>query len=141
MPCALEGKAMRVGFIGLGRMGQGMVRNLLRAGHEVTVWNRTPEAAQALAGDGAKVAASASEACGAEVLITMLADDHALETVVLPDGRLLTAGRPVTAHLAMGTHGLAAAEQLAAAHQVAGGAHRAAPLLRRPPAPAAAQPL
>ena len=130
---------MRVGFIGLGRMGQGMVRNLLRAGHEVTVWNRTSEAAQALAGDGAKVAASASEACGAEVLITMLADDHALEAVVLPDGRLLTAGRPVTAHLAMGTHGLATAEQLAAAHQAAGQAYVAAPVFGRPEAAAAAK--
>ena len=48
MACALEEKAMRVGFIGLGRMGQGMVRNLLRAGHEVTVWNRTRAAAEAL---------------------------------------------------------------------------------------------
>ena len=54
---------MKVGFIGLGRMGEGMAANLLKAGHEVTVYNRTPRKAEPLAAQGAKIADKVSEAC------------------------------------------------------------------------------
>ncbi len=58
---------MNIAFIGLGKMGSGMARNLLRAGHAVTVYNRTREKAEALAADGARAAGSPAEACrGAE---------------------------------------------------------------------------
>ena len=73
---------MKVGFIGLGSMGLPMARNLLRAGHSVTAHNRTPGRAEQLAGDGAAVAGSPSEAArGAEVVVTMLADDQVLRSV------------------------------------------------------------
>ena len=74
---------MKVGFIGLGRMGSGMARNLLRAGHDVTVYNRTLKRSQGLSADGAKIAATVAEACRVDALITMLANDDAVAEVVL----------------------------------------------------------
>ncbi len=69
---------MKVGFVGLGKMGTGMARNLLRAGHELTVYNRTPQKAEALTGEGARVADSPAEAAhGNDAVFTMLSDDHA----------------------------------------------------------------
>ena len=73
---------MRVGFIGLGAMGSGIVRRLLTAGHDVTGWNRTPEKAAPLVEEGMRLAATAREAAAAgEVLLTMLTDVRALEAV------------------------------------------------------------
>ena len=78
---------MKVGFIGLGRMGSGMASSVLRAGYDVTVYNRTPGRSGALAAQGASVAATAAQACRAEAVITMLANDAAVEKLVLgPDG-------------------------------------------------------
>ena len=74
---------MRIGFIGLGHMGSGMAANLLRAGHDLTVHNRTPAKAEALIALGAKAAASVAEACRGDAVITMLANDEAVESVVL----------------------------------------------------------
>ena len=70
---------MEVGFIGLGHMGQPMARNLLKAGHRVVVFNRTRSKAEILASDGAVVVDRPSEACRGDALITMLADDQAVE--------------------------------------------------------------
>jgi nucleoside-diphosphate-sugar epimerase len=69
------GGIMDVGFIGLGNMGAEMARNLLKAGHRVTVYNRTRAKAQALAAKGAQMAERVADACRGEILITMLADD------------------------------------------------------------------
>src|SRR3989449_11022926 len=81
---------MKVGFIGLGMMGSGMARNLIKAGHALVVFNRTRSRAQELVQLGATVAATPGEAAGnAEALITMLADDHALEDAILSRGRAL----------------------------------------------------
>jgi 3-hydroxyisobutyrate dehydrogenase-like beta-hydroxyacid dehydrogenase len=75
---------MRVAFIGLGNMGSPMALNILRAGHQLTVFNRTIEKAQPLADAGAKVVSSAVEAVGdCEVLMTMVANDAALEDSLL----------------------------------------------------------
>src|SRR5579872_6728010 len=83
---------MRLGFVGLGNMGTGMARNLLRAGHQVTVYNRTRQKADALAADGARVASSPAEACrDAEAVLTMLADDAAVEHVVFGENGILGA--------------------------------------------------
>jgi 3-hydroxyisobutyrate dehydrogenase-like beta-hydroxyacid dehydrogenase len=76
---------MKVGFIGLGHMGSGMAASLLRAGHEVIVYNRTREKAQAVAAQGARLAGSVAEACAAGVVVTMLSNDEAVEGVVLGD--------------------------------------------------------
>jgi 3-hydroxyisobutyrate dehydrogenase-like beta-hydroxyacid dehydrogenase len=73
---------VRVGFIGLGAMGSGIVRRLLTAGHDVTGWNRTPEKAAPLVEEGMRLAATAREAAAAgEVVLTMLTDVRALEAV------------------------------------------------------------
>ncbi|MDH4118122.1 MAG: NAD(P)-dependent oxidoreductase [Acidimicrobiia bacterium] len=92
----------RLGYIGLGIMGGGMVHNLLRAGHEVTVWNRTPSKAEALASAGAKVAASPAEVADAADLVMMcVSDTPDVQAVVLgPDGVLdgLEGGELVVDH-------------------------------------------
>ena len=80
---------MKVGFIGLGRMGREMAKQILGGGHELIVYNRTPGKASDLAKAGAQVASSIAAACeGREVLITMLADDAALEAVTVGAGGL-----------------------------------------------------
>jgi 3-hydroxyisobutyrate dehydrogenase-like beta-hydroxyacid dehydrogenase len=130
---------MDVGFIGLGHMGQGMVRNLLRAGHRVTVYNRTRSKADTLAGEGTQVADQPSDAARGEAVITMLSDDAAVEEVVFGAGGLLSAMRPDTIHLSMSTISVALSERLAEAHAGHGQAYVAAPVLGRPEAAAAAQ--
>ena len=74
---------MNIAFIGLGNMGSPMAANLIKAGHKLTVYNRTRSRAEALQSEGARVANTPGEAAsGAEVAITMLADDHPLESLV-----------------------------------------------------------
>ena len=70
---------MEIGFIGAGRMGSGMVRSLLRAGHRVTVYNRTRAKAAPLEAEGAKLAESPAAVCGGGLVVTMLADDVSVE--------------------------------------------------------------
>jgi 3-hydroxyisobutyrate dehydrogenase-like beta-hydroxyacid dehydrogenase len=130
---------MRAGFVGLGAMGQGMARSLLRAGHEVTVWNRTRERAEALAKDGAKVAGTPAEAARAGVVFTMVSEDRALDAVVSgPDGVL--AGLPQGGvHVSASTIGIDTAERLAKSHEEAGRHLVSAPVFGRPEAAAAAK--
>jgi 3-hydroxyisobutyrate dehydrogenase-like beta-hydroxyacid dehydrogenase len=79
---------MNIAFIGLGNMGSPMAANLIKAGHTLTVYNRTRLRADELKPLGARVVATPGEAAaGAEIAITMLADDHALESVVLKKAR------------------------------------------------------
>src|ERR1041384_4573498 len=73
---------MKVGFIGLGNMGAGMARSLLKAGYSVTAYNRTRSRANELKQEGAFVADTPADAARGDVVITMLADDHAVERVV-----------------------------------------------------------
>jgi len=102
-----------VAFLGIGRMGQPMAANLARAGFDVRVWNRTPGRAQALADDGAVVAASAAEAVkGATVVITMLADGAATEQAATGPDSFLTAD-PEVIWVQMGTVGVEWTERLA----------------------------
>jgi 3-hydroxyisobutyrate dehydrogenase-like beta-hydroxyacid dehydrogenase len=77
---------MDVGFIGLGNMGAAIARNLLKAGHRLTVYNRTRAKAEVLAGEGAELAELIFDACRGEVVITMLADDEAVEGAVAGEG-------------------------------------------------------
>ena len=94
---------MKIGFIGLGHMGAAMAGNLVRAGHDVTVFNRSPGRNALLIALGARGAASVAEACGGEAVITMLADDDAASGIALGDGGLI-AHLPVGAiHLSMST--------------------------------------
>src|SRR5258708_12700957 len=87
----------KIAFLGLGQMGAPMATRLLQAGHELTVWNRTPDRAKPLAAAGATVARSPAEAgAGAAVAITMVAPPEALKEVVIGEHRLVTP--PVPAH-------------------------------------------
>ena len=79
----------RIAVLGTGIMGGPMAHNLLRAGHEVTVWNRTVQKAEALEEEGARVAPTPVDAVrGAEILLTMLADARAVEATVIESGAL-----------------------------------------------------
>ncbi|AWN40819.1 NAD(P)-dependent oxidoreductase [Methylobacterium durans] len=120
---------MDVGFIGLGRMGRAMAGCLVRAGHSVRVWNRSPEAARAV--EGANPVATAAEAFRGDVAVTMLADDAALRSVIVEGGLLDWAERPGL-HLSMSTISVALAQDLAAIHARAGVPYVAAPVFGRP---------
>ena len=106
---------MRVAFVGIGRMGLPMAGNVLRAGHELTVFNRTAERCDPLRDDGATVATSAAEAVrGAEVLVTMLADPAAVEDLLDGDEGLLADAPEGLVWLEMSTIGPIAARRFAA---------------------------
>jgi 3-hydroxyisobutyrate dehydrogenase-like beta-hydroxyacid dehydrogenase len=130
---------MDVGFIGLGHMGAAMTRNLLKAGHRVTVYNRTRSKAEALAREGAQVADKVADACRGDVLITMLADDAAVEEVVFGEGGAVSALRRDAIHISMSTISVALSDRLAEAHGKAGQGYVAAPVFGRPEAAAAAK--
>ena len=123
---------MDVGFIGLGKMGGGIARSLLRAGHRVTVYNRTRERAEALRKDGAAVATSVAEACRGEAVLTMVADDPALESVAFGDGGILRALPPGRLHISLSTIGIELSDKLTTEHARAGQQFVAAPVFGRP---------
>jgi 3-hydroxyisobutyrate dehydrogenase-like beta-hydroxyacid dehydrogenase len=123
---------MKVGFIGLGRMGAAMAGNLLQAGHEVTVYNRTPSKAQALIARGARLAARVADACQGDAVITMLADDAAVEDVLFFEGGVLQSLDKRTIHVSMSTISVALCERLADVHATAGQRFVAAPVFGRP---------
>jgi 3-hydroxyisobutyrate dehydrogenase-like beta-hydroxyacid dehydrogenase len=124
---------MRVGFIGLGSMGLPMAQNLLTAGHELVVYNRTRSRADGLARSGARVADSPREAAaGVEVLLTMLADDAAVEDVIFGENGALPALARGAIHVGMSTTSPALARRLAAAHEAEGQSYVAAPVFGRP---------
>jgi 3-hydroxyisobutyrate dehydrogenase-like beta-hydroxyacid dehydrogenase len=130
---------MRIGFIGLGRMGSGMAANLLGAGHEVAVYNRTPEKARELAARGARVAGSVADACRGEAVFTMLSDDAAVESVVFGEGGILATLAPGAIHVSSSTIGVALSERLTRAHAERGQRFVAAPVFGRPEAAASRQ--
>jgi 3-hydroxyisobutyrate dehydrogenase-like beta-hydroxyacid dehydrogenase len=131
---------VKIGFIGLGRMGQGIAGSLLREGHELVVYNRTAEKASELAEAGAQVASSIAGACeGCEVVMSMVADDAALAEVALGAEGIRDSLLAGSIHVAMGTHGVAAIRALAAAHQEAAQILVAAPVLGRPDMAASGQ--
>jgi 3-hydroxyisobutyrate dehydrogenase-like beta-hydroxyacid dehydrogenase len=124
---------MKVGFIGLGRMGQVMTRRLIEAGHEVGVYNRSPEKIKPLTEAGAKAMASIKSAAnfGAAVF-TMLTDDAAVTDVVGQPGGLKESQPKGGIHICAGTHSVAAIEKLTALHAGAGQVLIASPILGRP---------
>ena len=130
---------MKVGWIGLGNMGLPMARNLLKAGHEVIVYNRTRSRAESLQADGAKVAGVPAEAAAAPVVATMVAEDAALEDILFGSGKVLaTLARDAT-HVSMSTISVALSKRLAEAHAQAGQAYVSAPVFGRPEAAIAAK--
>lgn len=128
---------MDVGFIGLGQMGGAIAANLLKAGHEVTVWNRSADKAGPLVAAGARPARSPADAARGEVVLTMLAHDAAVEAVVFgPDGILSAPTGAV--HVSLSTISLTLADRLTEAHAATGGGYVSAPVFGRPDAAAAA---
>ncbi|MBV9888532.1 MAG: NAD(P)-dependent oxidoreductase [Acidobacteria bacterium] len=130
---------MDVGLIGLGNMGTGMAKSLLRAGHRVTVFNRTQTRAQALRTDGAIVASSPADACRAGIVITMLADDAALEFQVFGDGGILASLPRGGIHVSCSTISVALSDKLTASHSAAGQTFISCPVFGRPNAAEAGQ--
>ncbi len=130
---------MKVGLIGLGNMGSGMAANLLKGSHEVTVYNRTPSKAQALVAQGARYAAQVADACQAEAVITMLADDSAVESVVFGDAGVISNLRKGAIHISSSTISVALSERMAAAHAASGQRFVSAPVFGRLEAAAAAK--
>jgi 3-hydroxyisobutyrate dehydrogenase-like beta-hydroxyacid dehydrogenase len=128
---------MKVGFIGLGNMGSGMAANLLRAGHELAVHNRTPGKTQALVAQGARHAAQVADACQGDAVITMLADDNAVESVVFGDGGVISNLRKGAIHISSSTISVALSEKMATAHAANGQRFVSAPVFGRPDAAAA----
>ena len=129
---------MDVGFIGVGAMGSRMVRNLLRAGHTVTAWDRSAAALEAVAAEGARAAASARGTLAGDAVITMVTNDDAVRDVFLAGG-LLADAKPGLVHVAMASISVAFAQELAAAHAAAGVAFVSAPVFGRPELAASAQ--
>jgi 3-hydroxyisobutyrate dehydrogenase-like beta-hydroxyacid dehydrogenase len=128
---------MDIGFIGLGRMGLPMARNLVKAGHRVVVWDRTRGRSEELRDEGAEIADSPAGACQGEIVITMLANDDAVEEVVLGSGRVISALRQNAIHLSMSTISVALSEELTEVHHAAAQDFVAAPVFGRPEAAAA----
>jgi 3-hydroxyisobutyrate dehydrogenase-like beta-hydroxyacid dehydrogenase len=130
---------MRVGFIGLGHMGSGMAANLVRAGHDVTVYNRSPAKAEALIALGAKAATSVAEACRGDAVLTMLANDEAVESVVLGRDGIIASLPAGALHVSSSTISVALAQRLTEEHAKAGQRFVAAPVFGRPDVAAAGQ--
>jgi 3-hydroxyisobutyrate dehydrogenase-like beta-hydroxyacid dehydrogenase len=131
---------MKIGFIGLGQMGAAIAANLVRARHEVCVWNRSADRARGLLDAGALLAASPKAAAAdRDVVITMLADDAALDAVLLGTEGLLQGLRPAALHVSMSTIAVATADRVAALHTARGQHFLSAPVFGRPDAAAAAK--
>ncbi len=130
---------MKVGFIGLGHMGAAMAANLLKAGHDVTVYNRTRTKVEALVTQGATAAARVSDACRGDAVITMLANDDAVESVVFGDGSIIGSLLAPAIHISSSTISVALSERLEAAHAKAEQRFVAAPVFGRPDVAAAGQ--
>lgn len=126
---------MRIGFIGLGRMGMAMSGRILANGHDLTVYNRTTSKAAEIVKHGAKQATSlAAAALSAEVVITMLENDVALREVALGPGGLIASMPRSAIHIVMGTHAISTILMLTEEHKKAGQILVAAPVMGRPPA-------
>jgi 3-hydroxyisobutyrate dehydrogenase-like beta-hydroxyacid dehydrogenase len=124
---------MKVGFIGLGRMGRGMAGRILEAGHELSVFDIITAQTESLAAAGARVASSVAElAASSDVIVSMLVEDTAISDVALGPGSLCESLPKGSIHLVMGTHGVAVIRQLEAGHRDKGQTLVAAPVLGRP---------
>jgi 3-hydroxyisobutyrate dehydrogenase-like beta-hydroxyacid dehydrogenase len=129
---------MQIGFIGLGRMGGHIAENLLKAGHEVTVWNRSPAPVQELVAKGARAAATPDAAMQGDAVFSMLSNDAVMREVGLAGPLLERAGKGLI-HVNMATISPAFARELQAAHHKAGVAYLSAPVFGRPDMAASAQ--
>jgi 3-hydroxyisobutyrate dehydrogenase-like beta-hydroxyacid dehydrogenase len=127
-----------LGFIGLGKMGEPIAANLLKAGYALKVYNRTASKAAPLAAQGATIAASARDvAVPGGIVVTMLADDYAVEQVSLGRDSFVENLGNGGVHVSLSTISADASRKLAEHHAKFGVAYVAAPVFGRPPAAAA----
>ncbi|MDA8252596.1 MAG: NAD(P)-dependent oxidoreductase [Rhodospirillales bacterium] len=130
--------ATKIGVIGLGGMGGGIASRLLDQGHSITVYNRTASAADALVARGAQRAATPAEAAAPDgIVITMVANDAALESVATGANGFLDRLGPQGVHVSMSTVSVALVRALAERHAARGSGFMAAPVFGRPDAAAA----
>jgi 3-hydroxyisobutyrate dehydrogenase-like beta-hydroxyacid dehydrogenase len=122
---------VKVGFVGVGRMGRVMVQSLLNAGHQVRAWDVTPEAVAEVAKHGAEKATNAKEAFSGDAVISMLPNDDAMRGMFLSSDFLQAAGKPPV-HINMATASVQCANELAEAHGKNGVQYIAAPVFGRP---------
>jgi 3-hydroxyisobutyrate dehydrogenase-like beta-hydroxyacid dehydrogenase len=131
---------MKVGFIGLGRMGRGMARRILSGGHDLAVHDAVMSQVADIVAEGATAAATVAEVCkDRDVVVTMLVDDAAVIDVAQRPGGIRDSIPTGAIHLAMGTHGVAAIRTLSAMHADAGQVLVAAHVLGRPDLAASGQ--
>jgi 3-hydroxyisobutyrate dehydrogenase-like beta-hydroxyacid dehydrogenase len=130
---------MKTGFIGLGRMGSAMAENLVKGGHDVTVFNRTPGRSGRLLALGAHEATHIADACRCGVVITMLSDDAAVADVAFANDGLIANLSKQAIHVSMSSISVEFSKRLAQAHAQAGQHYVAAPVLGRPDMAAAAK--
>lgn len=121
---------MDVGFIGIGRMGTAMARNLLKAGHRVRAWDVSPEARERIGQDGAEIAKNLEEAFHGEAVISMLPNDEAMRATFIESGLLAKRGAPI--HVNTATASIDCTRELAAAHKANGVGYVAATVYGRP---------
>ena len=129
---------MEVGFLGTGRMGKVMAANLLKAGHRVRAWDKSPEPLHELKRAGAEIAINAADAFQGDAVISMLPNDQALREVFI-EGDLLKHGRPPIVSINMGTVSLDCVDALVAAHAARNIPYVAATVFGRPDVAAAAK--
>ena len=130
---------MEAALIGLGHMGTGIAKSLLRAGHRLKVYNRTAGRTEAVVRDGAVLASSLAEACREDIVMTMLADDAAVEAVTFGEGGIAATLKPAAVHVSLSTISVALSERLAMEHGRLGQEYVAAPVFGRPDAAEAAR--
>lgn len=131
---------MKIGFIGLGNMGAAIAGNLVKARHDVKVWNRSTDKAQPLVQAGATLAENPKAAAvGRDIVFTMLSDDAALNSVVSGENGLVAGLSAGSLHVSMSTVAVATAERIAATHLALGQRFLCAPVFGRPAAAAAAK--
>jgi len=133
-----KGHHMKIGFIGLGRMGHHVAANLMKAGHDVTVWNRSQAPVEALAAKGAIAAKTPEDALQGDAVFSMLSNDQVMRDVGLA-GPLLEKAAKNLIHINLATISAAFAKELAAAHAARGLGYISAPVFGRPEMAEAAQ--
>jgi 3-hydroxyisobutyrate dehydrogenase-like beta-hydroxyacid dehydrogenase len=130
---------MKIGFVGLGRMGAAMAANLVRAGHDVTVFNRSPGKSAALVELGAREATHLRDACAGSAVLSMLANDDAASEITLGEGGIIDHLPKGAIHLSMSTISVELSKHLAQAHATVEQRYVAAPVFGRPDMAAAAK--
>src|SRR5215831_8027579 len=133
MSNAKEAGKLKIGFLGLGRMGQGMSKRILDAGHDVVVYDVIAAATKLLGDAGAAIAPSVGDACkGRDIVVTMLAEDYVVKEVVLGPGGVRDSLPAGSIHLAMGTYAIPTIRTIEVEHARAKQILVAAPVLGRP---------